>query len=89
MNDFIHQISLGNWTLARSVATEELARLRYLNDPNSLAKNDPSLFKLIRCRVLKSFCVKGKPLEIGSLVSLERHLADSLQATGKLEILVS
>lgn len=50
--------------------------------------NDQRLFTPTRCRVLKSsFCVGGRPVELGSVFELPRHDAESLKALGKVEII--
>lgn len=49
--------------------------------------NDQRLFTPTKCRVLKMFCVGGKPVEVGSTVVLPKHDAESLQALGKVSIL--
>ena len=52
-----------------------------------LPKNDPQLFTPTHCRVLRSFCVGGQPLEPGATVTLQWCDFDSLHALGKVEIL--
>lgn len=49
--------------------------------------NDPALFAPVRCKVIKSFCVSGKPLQPGEEVSLPWHLAQDMKALGKVEII--
>lgn len=49
--------------------------------------NDPKLFKPTRCRVLKSFCVSGKPMLPGQEISLPWHLAMDMKAIQKVEFL--
>jgi hypothetical protein len=48
---------------------------------------DQRLFTPTKCRVLRTFCVQGQPVEIGSTVTLAKHDADSLAALGKVELL--
>jgi hypothetical protein len=52
-----------------------------------LPKQDPALFEKIAVRVIKPFCVEGKPQAIGSTVRVERHVAVGLQSLGKAELL--
>lgn len=49
--------------------------------------NDPQLFTPTHCRVIKLFCVSGKPVEIGSVITLPAHDAESLKAINKVEII--
>lgn len=44
---------------------------------------DPKLFQPVKVRVLRSFCIGGKPLQIGEEVSIEFHLMRDLVAIGK------
>lgn len=48
--------------------------------------NPPHLMRLVRVKVLRPFCVKGKPLASGDEVEVEFHLAKDLQALGKAAI---
>jgi len=48
---------------------------------------NPKLFEKINVKVLRAFYVDRQLQEIGTVVSLERHLAQSLQAVGKAEII--
>ncbi len=50
-------------------------------------KNDPKLLRLVRVRVLHSFCVAGAALEIGAEATIEFHVARDMQALGKAELL--
>lgn len=45
--------------------------------------NPPNLIRLVRVRVLRSFCVGGRPIAVGEEVEVEFHTARSLMATGK------
>ena len=74
-----------DWQVRRDTSEDEQQRRAILNGPPP--KNDPILFKATRCRVLRSFCVKGKPLPIGSECTLPRHDALSLAAANKVELL--
>ena len=49
--------------------------------------NPPHLVAPTRCKVLRSFYVKGKPVPVGETVTLEYHLARDLAALGKVQIL--
>lgn len=48
---------------------------------------DPRLFRLVKVRVLKPFCVAGKRVEIGAETEVPYHVARDLEAVGKCEIL--
>jgi len=54
---------------------------RYDNVP----ANDPALFAPTKCKVVGSFCIKGRQAELGSVVVLPRFDAESLAATRKVE----
>lgn len=60
-------------------------RLAILNKPP--APNPPERLAPTRCRVLKAFYVGGKVAEVGAVVTLQRHDAESLAAIRKVEIL--
>ena len=68
--------------ISRSVT--DLERIAILN--GEIPKNPPELLEKVKVRVLRSFCVSGKPMSEGDLISIESHLADSLRAIGKVEI---
>ncbi len=48
-------------------------------------KNDPALFRPVRVRVVRPFCVGGQRQEIGSTVTLPKHDADSMVAIKRAE----
>lgn len=48
---------------------------------------DPKLFRLVKVRVLRPFCVAGKRVEIGAETEVPYHVALDLAAIGKCEIL--
>ncbi len=48
---------------------------------------DPRLFKLVKVRVLRPFCVAGKRVEIGAETTVPYHVARDLAASKKCEIL--
>jgi len=50
-------------------------------------RNDPKLFERIKVRIIKSFFVAGKVVEVGQRIELARHDALSMQAIGRVEIL--
>jgi len=77
--------NLDSWQIRRDRSEDEQQRRAILNGP--LPKNDAALFKATRCRVVRSFCVKGEPLLSGSECTLPWHDALSLKAAGKVEIL--
>jgi hypothetical protein len=69
----------------RQIDDAEAARRAILNAKPS--PGDQRLFTPTQCKVLKSFCVAGKPVQVGSVVTLEYHDAVSLQALNKVELL--
>ena len=73
-----------SWAIRRESEAEQQRRV-ILNTP--LPKNDAALFTPTRCRVVRCFCIKGKPLPIGSECELPRHEAMSLKAAGKVELI--
>jgi len=54
---------------------------------HDMPRNNPWLFELVEVRVLRAFFNHGKRIDPGKLVELERHLALSLAATKKVELL--
>lgn len=83
----IHQIedSAKRFHVRSTLDEQERARRQELARPP--LHNDQRLFAPTRCRVLKTFCVKGQPVELGTTVTLAKHDAESLQALGKVTIL--
>lgn len=59
----------------------------YMNRGVPAPRNDPSLLKRVRCRVLIPFYVGGKVVEPGQRIELERHDAESMAALKRVEIL--
>lgn len=41
---------------------------------------------LVRVRVLRPFCIAGKPVAVGEVVKVPRYLANDLQAQGRAEL---
>ena len=83
MTDFHRRFR--NWTRAQDVIELERTRIAFLNEP--LPPNPPELLKLVSVRVVRSFCILGKPLLPDSVVEVEAHLAHGLAAIGKAELL--
>ena len=77
---------LNQWRQFQAAQSYEANRINFLRT-SALPVNDPGLFTPVRCRVLKSFCVSGKPQQIGQEISLPYHLALDMQAIGKIEII--
>lgn len=71
----------------RAIDDAERQRTAFLNSPLPRILNDPALLVLTPCKVLKSFCIAGRPLVIGEHIELARHDAQSLAALGKVELL--
>ena len=74
---------MAQWQIVQRANDYEMERLAILNGP--LPKNDPQLFTPTRCTVLKSFCISGKPLMPGEVVSLPWHAARDMKMIGKIE----
>ena len=49
--------------------------------------NDPALFAPTRCKVIRSFCIAGRPTQPGEIVSLPWHLAMDMKSLGKIEFI--
>lgn len=76
---------LNSWQRTNRALDYERERLAFLKSP--LPKNDPELFTPTRCRVLKAFCIGGKPVTVGEVIVLAKCDALSLQAISKIEII--
>lgn len=74
---------LNSWSVKRAADEAERARIAELNGP--IPKNDAALLAPVRVKVLRSFRVNGEPQEVGAVVTLARHDADSLVALGRAE----
>ncbi|MDN5940619.1 MAG: hypothetical protein L0H94_01950 [Nitrospira sp.] len=57
--------------------------------PAPIPKNDPKLMRQVRVKVLRCFCVNGKPLSVGDEVMLEYHVARDLAVFKKVEMFLS
>lgn len=51
-------------------------------------RNDSRLFQPTKVRVLRSFCVAGRRLEVGTEVEIPYHVARDLRAIGKAEFVM-
>ena len=72
------------WEITRTANEYESNRLNYLRTA-ALPVTPPELLKPVRCTVLKSFCISGKPLMPGEVVSLPWYAARDMKAIGKVE----
>lgn len=52
-------------------------------------QNDPHLLRPVRVKVLRSFCVGGRPLAVGDEATVEFHLGRDLVAVQKAEFVSS
>ena len=77
---------LYRWRQFEAAQESERSRLTYLKSA-PLPVTPPELLKPVRCKVIKSFFVSGKPLQPGEIVSLPWHLAQDMKALHKVEIL--
>lgn len=75
-----------NWQITQRAQEHESNRINFLKTA-ALPQNQPGLFHPTKVRVLKSFCINGKPVEVGTIISLPWHDAESLKAIGKCEII--
>ena len=57
----------------------------YFNRAHVTPRNDPSLSLPVQVRVKRPFCVKGKRIEEGEVVTVEAHVARDVVALGKAE----
>jgi len=65
----------------------ERERLAFLKSA-PLPQNDPAIMAPTRVKVLKAaFCIKGKPVKVDSIITIPYCDAQSLEVTGKIEIL--
>jgi hypothetical protein len=68
----------------REAYEREQLRLAYLRGP--APRNDPFLLELVRVRVLKRFGLGADRIaQLGEIVELPRHDAQSLAAIGRVE----
>jgi hypothetical protein len=79
------EVEAQRFHVRRQIEDAERGRRAELMRPPS--PNDQRLFTPTKCRVLRMFCVAGKPVELGSTVTLAQHDAASLAASGKVTIL--
>ena len=76
-----------NWRVARDGLEAERQRLAFLNS-SRLPQNPAHLLEPVRVRVLRPFGLGfGKRAEPGKVIQVERHLAVSMQAINKCELL--
>jgi hypothetical protein len=47
-------------------------------DRAPMPKNDPALLELVELRSLGGFCLNGKRVEIGTIVKVQRFIANDL-----------
>ena len=76
---------MAQWQIVQQANNCEMERLAILNGP--LPKNDPQLFTPTRVKVLRSFCIAGKPTQPDEIVSLPWHLAQDMVTLGKVSII--
>ena len=74
---------MAQWQIVQQANNCEMERLAILNGP--LPKNDPQLFTPTRVKVLRSFCIAGKPTQPGDVISLPWHAARDMKMIGKIE----
>lgn len=72
------------WQRSQQGMEYERNRTAFLT-ASPLPVNSPGLFTPVRCKVIKTFFVAGKPQQIGEEISLPYHLALDMKAIGKIE----
>jgi hypothetical protein len=65
---------------------EDLQRQRQAILQKPFAGNAPALMAPVKCKALRPFYIGGKAVEVGTIVTLARHDAQSLAAIGKVEL---
>lgn len=50
-------------------------------------RNDPKLLRQVYVKVIKPFCINGKPLSVGDEVAIEYHVARDMVALGKARLM--
>ena len=74
------------WERMQTAHESERQRIAYLKGP--VPQNDPAIMKPTKVRVLKpTFCIKGKPVQVDTIITLPYCDAVSLQALHKIEII--
>lgn len=79
------QTRFRNWARAQDAIDRERERVAFLNQPPPA--NPAHLLTPTRCRVKKSFYVRGTCILPSSIITLDRHDAISLAASGRVELL--
>ena len=76
---------LYRWRQFEAAQTSERDRLNYLRSA-PLPVNPPEIMKPTRCKVLKpTFCVKGKQVQVDSIIVMPLHEALGMKSLGKVE----
>jgi hypothetical protein len=60
-------------------------QLRLAAERGPLPRNEPELLKPVRIRVLKAFYVRGRPLAVGEVATVEAHVARDAVALKRAE----
>ena len=79
---------LSTWRTFQAANEYEINRINYLRSA-PLPQNPPEVMRPTKVRVLKaSFCIKGQPVQVDSILTMPFHEAQSLQTLGKVIILI-
>ena len=79
-----HKTKMRQWEITRTANESERQRIAYLKGP--LPVNDPALMRPTKVRVLRpTFCVKGKQVQVDSIIVMPWHEALGMKSLGKVE----
>lgn len=80
------KMKMRQWERTQTANESERQRIAFLKGP--LPQNPPEIMKPTRCKVLKpTFCIKGKRVELDTILTMPLHEAISLEALRKVMIL--
>ncbi|MCC6543091.1 MAG: hypothetical protein IT392_01140 [Nitrospirae bacterium] len=78
---------LWNWQRIESAREVERNQTAFLRTA-PLPQSNPEAIRPTKCKVLRAaFCIHGKPVQIGQILIMPYIDAESLRATGKVEII--
>ena len=79
---------MNQWQRTQNANESERERLTFLRTA-PLPKNDPAIMRLVKVRVTRAaFCIGGKPVQEGQILTMPLHEAKSLETLGKAIILI-
>ncbi len=77
--------NLFSWQVRQAALHEERQIKAFLNDVSRLPKNNSELLTPVKIKCLKPFCIKGKTIEPGQVVEVERFVAEDMIFLKKAE----